>query len=85
MIQQYEKAYILDPVTGELCEGFYITRDQDAVKVINGRAYVNGIEKTIRSGMSGIRVDEQKYNRTISRRLAGSEFSDPMTAQPPRF
>ena len=85
MIPQYEKAYILDPVTGELCDGFYITRDQDAVKVSNGRAYINGIEKTIRPGMSGIRVDEQKYNRTITRRLEGIEHADAMTAEPPKF
>ena len=84
-MDQYEKAYIVDPVTCEPCDGFYITRDQDAVKVISGKVYVNGVEKTIRPGMSGIRVDEQKYNRTIRRRLSGIEHADAMTAEPPRF
>lgn len=81
----HEKSYIVDPTTGALCDGFYITREQDAIKVANGRAYVNGVETKLRIGETGIRVDEQKYNRTIRRRFSGLEHTDAMTAEPPSF
>lgn len=85
-MDQYEKAYIVDPMTGEPCDGFYITRDQKAIKVSGGKVYVNGIAShSVHPGTSGIRVDEQKYNRTILRRLSGQEHSDAMNAEPPRF
>ena len=81
----HEKAYIVDPITGDLQPGFYITTDHDAIKVSGGKAWVNGIEKTLRIGTSGIRVDADKYSRTLSRRLSGLEHSDALIAEPPVF
>ena len=85
MVDIYEKAFIVDPMSGDLCEGFYTTRDQKAIKVKDGVAYVNGVEAKLAPGYCGIRIDEQKYNRLISARLSGREFSDAMTAEPPTF
>lgn len=81
----HEKAYIVDPITCELQPGLYITADQDAIKVADGKAWVNGIEKKLRVGTSGVSVDAEKYSRTLQRRLSGVEYSDAVNAEPPRF
>lgn len=81
----HEKAYIVDPITEVLHSGFYITRNHDAIKVKDGKAWVNGIETKIRPGMTATRVDAEKYSRTLQRRISGEEYSDVMNAEPPRF
>lgn len=82
---KHEKAYMVDPINYAMPDGFFITRNQDAIKIKDGVAYVNGIKKTLAAGTVGIAVDEEKYNRTFKLRTGGVEHTDALTAEPPRF